>query len=652
MKIAFDATVLHGRKSGIGYYCEELLRGMLALDRDSVFFVFSHKPLTLDISHAGENLRYSQKPFCPIRAVYLHTLLPGILNREQPDLCHYTNFLAPLRQSRPYVVTIHDMGLESLRRSHPLAKRLYTRNLVPSVARGARLILTNSEYSKWEIVRWLGIPEDRIRVTLLAASPEFQPGQRPRLPHNPYFLFVGNLEPRKNLSRLIDAFARLGDVGHELWIVGNDWYRAGAIRRQVQERGLEGRVRFLGYVAREELPGLYGGATAFVYPSLLEGFGLPVVEAMACGAPVITSNNSALKEIAADAAALVDPLEVEDMVQRLRELVESPELRTALSERGLKRAAQFSWQKTSALTLEAYREALAGAVPKAAPRRAQDRDVAAAIRKTIDYAGLFDYPLRPAEIHQRLFDIAVDSQTFNRVLDQERLSEIDGFVNADPERIAHRIAREATADRAIEGAWPGLRFLASIPFVRMMAFSGATAHRNMDNTEDLDIFVVVEEGKLWFFFLTAMIWAKVRGLRRTFCMNYVLSDAALPLFDHDAFTAQQMTSIKPFFGKACYDRFVKSNPFVQRHFPNFDPLRQRDAYQEIEPSSLKRSFERILSLGPVWVLERTSRKLLGWHFRRKLRALPRASDSDVLIEAQRLKLHFNDHKNTVLSRMT
>jgi glycosyltransferase involved in cell wall biosynthesis len=651
MRIAFDATVLHGRKSGIGYYCEEVLRGMLALDHDTSFFVFSHQPLTLSIPHINGHIRYSQKPFCPVRAFYLHALLPGILDQEKPDLCHYTNFLAPIRQTQPYVVTVHDMGLESLRGSHPLAKRLYTRNLVPLVARGARLILTNSEYSKWEIVRCLGISEDRIRVTPLAASAEFRPGRQPPATRQPYFLFVGNLEPRKNLPRLIDAFARLGDIGHELWIVGDSWYRVGDIRRRVQERGIENRVRFLGYVERDELPGLYGGATAFVYPSLLEGFGLPVVEAMACGTPVITSNNSALREVAADAAALIDPLDTEDMARRLKELAESPDLRSALSARGLRRAAEFSWEKTAALTLDAYREAVGGKVSARAPGRAPDRDVAIAIRKTIDYAALFDYPLRPVEIHQRLFDVAVDRPAFDRVLQQEQVPQIGEFVSADPERIARRAAREATADRAIEAAWPGLRFIASIPFVRMMAFSGATAHRNMDNTEDVDLFVIVEEGKVWFAFLAAMVWAKVRGLRRRFCLNYVIGDGVLPLFDHDAFTAQQMASIKPFFGKACYDRFLRANPFVRRHFPNFDSGAQRNAYPEVEPSSLKLWLERSLAWGPAWVLEKTSRGVLGWYFRRKLRGMPPATDFDVLIEPQRLKLHFNNHKNAVLRKM-
>ena len=279
------------------------------------------------------------------------------------------------------------MGLEVLRGCHPLAKRLYTRKLIPRVARNARLVITNSEYSKWQIVRHLSIPEDRIRVTPLAASPEFSSirnSQSAIRNSTPYFLFVGNLEPRKNLIRLIEAFALLKNLEHELWIVGNTWYRAGAVRERVRSLGLEGRVRFLGYVPREDLPDLYRGATAFVYPSLLEGFGLPIVEAMACGTPVITSNNSGLKEIAADAALLIDPTDVRAIADAMGRLGYNSAERDQLRERGLRRAAEFSWEKTAAMTIEVYQEAVGGSVVSTAMRNGHSSsEVAGAIRKTV-----------------------------------------------------------------------------------------------------------------------------------------------------------------------------------------------------------------------------------------------------------------------------
>src|SRR5881409_2337332 len=188
MRIAFDGTVLHGPRSGVGYYCEELLKAMLASNHDDQFVVFSNHQLGMNFPSSNGNLNFADSVKFPVRALYLHLMLPRVLDAIEPDICHYTNFLAPVWERRPYVVTIHDMGVEVLRHAHPLTKREYTKRLIPRIARKARLIITNSEFSKWEIVRHLGIPEDRIRVTPLAASGEFEPvGAQPVCP---YFLYV------------------------------------------------------------------------------------------------------------------------------------------------------------------------------------------------------------------------------------------------------------------------------------------------------------------------------------------------------------------------------------------------------------------------------------------------------------------------------
>jgi len=634
MKIAFDGTVLSGRKSGVGYYCEELLKAMLAVDHHDEFFVFSHQPLKLDLPSTNGNLRFTNSFRFPVRAFYLHALLPHILNTVQPDLCHYTNFLAPIADNRPYVVTVHDMGLEVLRDAHPLAKRVYTKRLVPHVARRARLIITNSEFSKWEIVRYLGIPETRIRVTPLAASAEFVPTPVPR-PASPYFLYVGNLEPRKNLERLIEAFARLPQKDHDLVIVGNRWYHGEVPEQKARALGLNGRVKFMGYVPRADLPAIFSGATALVYPSLLEGFGLPVVEAMACGTPVITSGNSSMKEVASGAAMLIDPRDVRDLTETLARVAEDEALRKELSAKGLKRAAEFSWEKTARLTLDAYEEAV-DRPHKPALRHHSSNDLTKAIHKTIQYAGLFQYPLSPEELRERLFEVQVDANTFDTALKSL------GYA-PDPDLVALRMERERITARGIREVEPHLRTLAWMPFVRMIAFSGSTAHGNMTTTEDIDLFMVVEDGRLWAMFLAAVLWAKAKGLRKRLCMNYLISDAALPLFEHDVFTAQQAASLKPIYGKVVYDSFIAANPFVTRCFPNFDASRHREAFAEIKPHKSKRWLEMFLRFGAIQVLERFSRFALSRHLRRKI-----TSQSDVLLDRLRLKLHLNSHKQAVL----
>jgi hypothetical protein len=247
-------------------------------------------------------------------------------------------------------------------------------------------------------------------------------------------------------------------------------------------------------------------------------------------------------------------------------------------------------------------------------------------------------------VRERLFGVSVDQPTFDKAWD---------FLHLDLDRtlLQLRADREAISDQAIREAHSHLRTLASIPFVRMIAFSGGTAHRNMSTLEDLDLFIIVEDGKLWAVFLIAMVWAKIKGLRKRLCMNYLISDAVLPLFENDIFTAQQVASLKPIFGKDVYDRFIRMNPFVFRHFPNFDPGRHRNAYREMPSAGFTRFAEAFLRLGPAQVLERASRLILGAYLRRKARLAALHGNCDVFLEPRRLKLHLVSHKKDVLSRV-
>ena len=258
------------------------------------------------------------------------------------------------RQATPQVVMVHDLRPIS----HPerSLQSLYFRAWVPPLLRQCRHILTNSAFTAREIERWAGVPAQRISVIPLgydAAS--FRPAVGPTgLPsERPYLLHVGQAYPHKNLLRLIEAFAALAPQHPDLQLVlagkphPTETPRLEAL---VREWGLQARVQLRPYVPFEILVQLYQGALALVYPSLWEGFGLPVLEAMACGTPVLTSHGSGTEEAAGDAALLVDPANTAALAAALRDLVEQPSLRQQLRQRGLQRAAQFSWERTAAAT--------------------------------------------------------------------------------------------------------------------------------------------------------------------------------------------------------------------------------------------------------------------------------------------------------------
>jgi glycosyltransferase involved in cell wall biosynthesis len=375
MIVAYDATTLDGRMSGVGYYTARLMESLAdgagagTLDR---LVVLSNRSVAVP---AGPRVAVYPRRRCGVRSIWMQLLLPGILRELRPDLVHFTNYLAPLASRVPYVVSFHDMTLSMFPQHHTLKKRLLTSSLLPLVARRARMILTPSESTRRDVVRLLGVPPERVRVIPYAAAPSFRrAGEGPELLNErfgvtpPYFLYVGTLEPRKNLVRALRAFARAfpdPDAGQRFVLVGERGWKYRETLREAARPELAGRVQFLGYVAEELLPLLYTHATALVYPSLYEGFGLPVVEAMACGTPVLTSRSSSLAEIAAGAALLVDPADETALAEGLRALAQDAELRGRLAASGLARAREFSWQRTGTETVAAYRAALE--TPSASP---------------------------------------------------------------------------------------------------------------------------------------------------------------------------------------------------------------------------------------------------------------------------------------------
>jgi glycosyltransferase involved in cell wall biosynthesis len=305
------------------------------------------------------------------KTVWMQTLLPLKLARERIDICHFTNSVATLLSPCPTVVTIHDMTLWLFPQHHYRRRLLAMRPFIPLAARRAAAVIAVSHATKADIVRILGVAADKVHVIHEAPAAWFRPIEDPTaletvrrrygLPER-IVLYVGTIEPRKNLVRLLQAFARLrhsGVIEHTLVLAGQPGWKHEPVTMAVEQLGLSQAVRFLGYVPTDDLVALYNLANALVFPSLYEGFGLPVMEAMACGTPVLTSANSSLAEISDCAAELVDPASVESIADGLRRILTDPARRADLRARGLSRAAQFTWTDAAQRTRAVYAEALA-----------------------------------------------------------------------------------------------------------------------------------------------------------------------------------------------------------------------------------------------------------------------------------------------------
>ena len=282
--------------------------------------------------------------------------LRRLLKRLRPDVFVSPGGNAPFRSPVPFVFTIHDLIHLHVAEESSLAKRAYYRFLIRPAAHKAFRVVTGSEHARGQICEWAGLSEDRVVVAGHGVSAGFTPEGPRHTPPYPYLFYVGNHKPHKNLPRLLEAFAG-ADIDGELRLVLTGQAEE-PLARQVRQLSLDQRVVFAGDIPDEELPGYYRGASALLIPSLHEGFGLPAVEAMACGTPVVAANTTSLPEVVGNAALSVDPYDAAAISRAIQEIVGNQSLRRRLSAAGLERAAQFTWDKTAACVAQVLAEAI------------------------------------------------------------------------------------------------------------------------------------------------------------------------------------------------------------------------------------------------------------------------------------------------------
>ena len=358
------------RDYGIGTYIRNLIRHLARIDRTSEY-VLIVQPADIEIAaELGENFR-TVPDWSRAYSVREQLTIPLDLRREHVDLFHAPHYVLPPLVPCKAVVTIHDCI--HLRFPQYLPNRLayvYARGSLWIATHRASRVLTVSETSKRDILRYFRVPERKIDVIYnaiderLGEAPSEQEVAQVRERYqlnDPFVLYTGNIKPHKNLERLIEAFNTLRRGGLEsvkLVIIGDEISKYATLRRAVHRYKLHKHVRFFGFVSDKTLASLYRLASVFVFPSLYEGFGLPPLEAMAAGTPVITSNVSSLPEVVGDAAILINPYEPDAIAEAMRRVLTDPALRDDLRQRGLNRVREFSWERSVTRVREIYGEVL------------------------------------------------------------------------------------------------------------------------------------------------------------------------------------------------------------------------------------------------------------------------------------------------------
>jgi len=373
MHIAIDARRISDRHAGMGVYTFNLLRAMERIDTKNRYTIF-HNPLkTNKIDFKNPNFSTYETPITIenhlVGDFWRNFYLPYRLRSEGTDVFHDPGYFLPIVSSGyKSVVTVHDLVVYTFPQTNSKRYFWYMRQMTKIGVQKADLIIALSFHTKEDLIRILKVPESKVRVVYSATNEHLKritdPAEIASTREKfgidgPYILCVNTIEPRKNLPRLLSAYHLLKTemkLEHKLVVCGMFGWLYGDVFTTIRELGLEDSIVFTSYVKDEDLPRLYSGAELFVFPSLYEGFGLPALEAMACGAPVITSSSSSLPEIVGDAAIMVNPYSIEELAEAMFKVLTDEKLRDQMRRAGLSRASLFSWEKTASHTLSIYEE--------------------------------------------------------------------------------------------------------------------------------------------------------------------------------------------------------------------------------------------------------------------------------------------------------
>ncbi|MGH9871894.1 MAG: glycosyltransferase family 4 protein [Pyrinomonadaceae bacterium] len=391
MHIGLDGLPLTAAKTGVGHYTCELARALAVIEPSSQFEIVypsTYPSVAFEQHNSGNvpaNLRFNRVRVGPLGARWWSTGLPRYIRRSKLELFHGTNYDVPLWRRCATVLTVHDLSQLLHSETHEKRSVGRARRRLPLMSRIANAIITPTESARRDVCEVLKARPDKVFAVPEAARACFKPldvagtaDVRSRLGIGDDFLLtVGTLEPRKNLSVLVSAFAELASErpqnNTQLVIAGGRGWLSGPFFEALQKSPVRNRIVLTDYLHDDDLQALYSSCRAFVYPSVHEGFGLPPLEAMACGAPVIASRIPALEETTGAAALLFDPKNVSELTRKILEVLDNESLRRGLSAAGQRRAAEFSWEKTARSTWNVYQEALrrfqaaAGASPPSSP---------------------------------------------------------------------------------------------------------------------------------------------------------------------------------------------------------------------------------------------------------------------------------------------
>ncbi len=362
MRIAFLADSLDKQYGGIHVYTKELLRALAEVDKENEYLVVRSE--SKNEFPGMEEIVVPYSNFPAYRAWRLFFQLPRLLVKEKVDIvvepAHFGPFNLPLHIKR--VTVVHDLTMYLFPGMHVFSSQLLQRIFLPRVLKKADHIITNSANTSRDLEQFFPLTKSKTTAVLLGKDKRFKPQEKQEILAKykitkPYILYLGTLEPRKNIDTIIRAFndfKRLSKLPHQLVLAGKKGWKISSTMKLLENSPFKNQILAPGYIDSKDQVCLYSMAEIFVYPSIYEGFGLPVLEAMSCGTPVITCNNSAIPEVGGDAALYVSPTSVSELTKAIMTLASDEKLRLEIGKKGIKQAAKFSWKETAKATVKIF----------------------------------------------------------------------------------------------------------------------------------------------------------------------------------------------------------------------------------------------------------------------------------------------------------
>lgn len=374
MKIGINALFIRpGWHGGTEVYLRNLLRTLPVVGSEHEFYLFTNKENHKTFPVLASNIKRVLIPIPasikPLRVLMEQIALPYYATKLKLDVIHGPGYTCPVFAPCARVVTIHDLQYQYFPDIYPKGQYLFFKVFIPLSARTSTMVITDAQSTRRDLEQFLSIPEEKVQVIYLAPDPRF--AQKPSPIHiqavkvqynlpDKYILTVSSFRPQKNTVRLVKAYHQLKNKGvsHKLVLIGRKLTPYAEIQQLVRQLALENDVIATGYVPDEVLPSIYAGASLFVFPSFFEGFGIPVLEAMACGVPVVLSKAASLPEVGGDAGYYIDPYGIDDITEAMYQVLSDPVLYESLSVQGQRHAQKFSWERTAQATIEVYRRAV------------------------------------------------------------------------------------------------------------------------------------------------------------------------------------------------------------------------------------------------------------------------------------------------------